>query len=166
MLRSRIVVSASNKTRAPPDPITSSMDTFTPRPRTVGRKNNLSLSTKEYAKVCNTSLRPSLSPNRSPSGDRDYRLCSEEQTSTRGRRTDQRTCPAICWITMERCVDATLAAPSALQSFAQNLPSFRRNHSFAHLSIHVSFLEQPLQNRKERPRKSLWIHFPWKCKRR
>ena len=31
------------------------MDPFTPRPRTVGRKNNLSLSTKEYAKVCNTS---------------------------------------------------------------------------------------------------------------
>jgi len=31
------------------------MDPFTPRPRTVGRKNNLSLSTKEYAKVRNTS---------------------------------------------------------------------------------------------------------------
>ncbi|KAF8504318.1 Spc98 family-domain-containing protein [Russula emetica] len=30
------------------------MDTFTPRPRTVGRKNNLSLSTKEYAKVTGT----------------------------------------------------------------------------------------------------------------
>jgi hypothetical protein len=27
------------------------MDPFTPRPRVVGRKNNLSLSTKEYAKV-------------------------------------------------------------------------------------------------------------------
>ncbi|KAI0288306.1 Spc98 family-domain-containing protein [Russula brevipes] len=30
------------------------MDPFTPRPRTVGRKNNLSLSTKEYAKVTGT----------------------------------------------------------------------------------------------------------------
>lgn len=47
------------------------MDLFTPRPRIAGRKNNLSLSTKEYAKVCRDIIqkRPShllRSPVQSP----------------------------------------------------------------------------------------------------
>lgn len=50
------------------------MDTFTPRPRTVGRKNNLSLSTKEYAKVTGTIA--SARRNR-------HRLAGEEQTNGR-----------------------------------------------------------------------------------
>ncbi|KAF8483402.1 Spc98 family-domain-containing protein [Russula ochroleuca] len=48
------------------------MDPFTPRPRTVGRKNNLSLSTKEYAKVTGTIA--SARRNR-------HRLEGEEQTN-------------------------------------------------------------------------------------
>ncbi|KAI9454203.1 Spc98 family-domain-containing protein [Russula earlei] len=50
------------------------MDPFTPRPRTVGRKNNLSLSTKEYAKVTGTIA--SARRNR-------HRLEGEEQTNSR-----------------------------------------------------------------------------------
>ncbi|KAH9991968.1 Spc98 family-domain-containing protein [Russula compacta] len=49
------------------------MDPFTPRPRIVGRKNNLSLSTKEYAKVTGTIA--------SARRNRQHRLEGEEQTN-------------------------------------------------------------------------------------
>jgi gamma-tubulin complex component 2 len=68
------------------------MDPFTPRPRTVGRKNNLSLSTKEYAKVCNTSIRqflilltihPQVTGTIASARRNRNRLGGEEQTNGR-----------------------------------------------------------------------------------
>jgi len=44
-------------------------------------------------------------------------------------------------------------------------PSFRRNRSFGHHSIRASFLARLLQNQKERPRRNLSTHFPWKFRK-
>jgi hypothetical protein len=60
---------------------TFNMDLFTPRPRIAGRKNNLSLSTKEYAKVRRKSLQNIINIVLISPGHRYHRLRPEEQTS-------------------------------------------------------------------------------------